>query len=93
MATTSKQWPQSVAKNSNALDLDKGVFALDSPAAIAASLKHSAEQSKRRKAEPFQSAMSMLGFYINRAGKSLPRSRLRILEKAKGELRKLHGKE
>lgn len=88
-----KRWSQAVTENSDALDLDKGVFALDSPSAIAASLKRSADSSKRRKATPFQSAMSMLNFYINRAGKNLPKSRLRLLERAKTELRRLNGKE
>ena len=88
-----KHWSQAVTENSDALDLDKGVFALNSPSGIAASLKRSADRSKRRKATPFQSAMSMLNFYISRAGKSLPKSRLRLLEKAKTELRRLYGKE
>jgi hypothetical protein len=88
-----KRWSQAVTENSDALDLDKGVFALDSPSGIAASLKRSADRSKRRKTTPFQSAMSMLNFYINRAGKSLPKSRLRLLERAKTELRRLYEKE
>ena len=87
-----KRWSQSVTANSNALDLDQGVFALESPAAIAESLKRSADRSNRRKAGPYQSAMSMLNFYINRAGKNLPEKRLRILEMAKNELRKLYGR-
>jgi hypothetical protein len=89
----SKRWSQAVTAKSNALDLDQGVFASRSPAAIAASLKRSADRSKRRKSTPYQSAMSMLNFYINRAGKNLPEKRLHILEKAKSELRKLYGKE
>ncbi len=93
MPADSKKWSQAVTKNSNALDLDQGVFALDTPAAIAASLKRSADRSGRRKATPFQSAMSMLNFYINRAGKNLPKQRLRLLEKAKAELRRLYGRE
>jgi hypothetical protein len=88
-----KKWSQAVTSNSNALDLDQGVFALSSPVAIAESLKRSADRSNRRKSTPFQSAMSMLNFYINRAGKNLPDERLHLLEKAKGELRKLYGKE
>jgi hypothetical protein len=88
-----KRWSQAVTANSNALDLDQGVFALKSPAAIAKSLKRSADRSRRRKSTPYQSAMSMLNFYINRAGKSLPEKRLHLLEKAKDELRKLYGKE
>ncbi len=93
MKSAGKKWSQSVTQHSNALDLDKGVFALSSPAEIAASLKHSADVSTRRKASPFQSAMSMLNFYINRAGKNLTAKRLRILRRAKDELRKLYGKE
>ena len=88
-----KRWSQAVTAKSNALDLDQGVFALDSAIAIAESLKRSADQSKRRKATPYQSAMSMLNFYINRAGKNLPEKRLHLLEEAKDELRKLYGKE
>jgi hypothetical protein len=88
-----KRWSQAVTANSNALDLDQGVFALRSAVAIAASLKRSADHSKRRKSTPYQSAMSMLTFYINRAGKNLPEKRLQLLEKAKHELRKLYGKE
>jgi hypothetical protein len=87
-----KRWSQAVTANSNALDLDQGVFALNSAPAIAASLKRSADHSKRRKSTPYQSAMSMLTFYINRAGKNLPEKRLHTLEKAKDELRKLYGK-
>lgn len=88
-----KRWSQAVTAKSNALDLDQGVFALTSPSAIAASLKRSADRSKRRKSTPYQSAMSMLNFYINRAGKNLPEKRLHLLEKAKNELRKLYGKD
>lgn len=86
----SKKWSQAVTTGSNALDLDQGVFALESPAAIAESLKRSADRSTRRKSTPYQSAMSMLNFYINRAGKNLPEKRLRLLEKARSELRKLY---
>lgn len=88
-----KRWSQTVTDKSNALDLDEGVFSLSSPAAIAASLKRSADESKRRKTTPYQSAMSMLNFYINRAGRNLPEKQLHVLEKAKDELRKLYGKE
>lgn len=84
-------WSQKVTKESNALDLEIGVFTWNDPKKIACSLKNSAEQSLRRKAEPFQSAMSMLNFYINRAGKNLPASRKRILNQTKVELRKLFG--
>ena len=87
-----KYWSGEVTRNSNALDLERDVFKGDSPKAIAQSLKRSANSSRRRKAEPFRSAMSMLVFYINRAGKNLPRSRLRILEIAKDELRDLYHK-
>ncbi len=87
-----KYWSGKVTKESNALDLQQGVFTLKDPAAIASSLKRSAETRSRRKARPFQSAMSMLNFYINRAGKHLPKSRLAILERAKGKLRKLFGR-
>lgn len=88
----SHRWSQDVTEHSDALDLDKGVFTLDDPAEIAQSLKRSAEHSKRRKSSPFRSAMSMLTFYINRAGKDLPKARLRKLEAAKDELRKAFGK-
>jgi hypothetical protein len=88
-----KYWSAGVTRKSNALDLEAGVFALDDPREIAKSLKRSAEESARRKAGPFQSAMSMLNFYINRAGKNLPASRKKILDQAKLELRKLFGRE
>ena len=83
-------WSDKVTRASSALDLEPGVFALDDSAAVARSLKRSADASKRRKAEPFRSAMSMLVFYINRAGKNLPKDRLRVLESAKDELRALY---
>lgn len=81
-------WSDKVTRKSNALDLEEGVFTWDDPEKIASSLKRSALDSERRKAEPFQSAMSMLNFYINRAGKSLSLERKKILNKAKQELRK-----
>ncbi|PIR72072.1 MAG: hypothetical protein COU42_02635 [Candidatus Nealsonbacteria bacterium CG10_big_fil_rev_8_21_14_0_10_36_24] len=84
-----KNWSDYVTKHSFALDLEEGVFIWDEPRKIAASLKKSAEVSVRRKAEPFQSAMSMLNFYINRAGKNLKPARKKILEQAKIDLRKL----
>ena len=87
------KWSKHVNETSNALDLKEGVFRSRDAKKIASSLKRSAEHSQRRKAPPFQSAMSMLNFYINRGGKNLPASRKKILEKAKGELRKLFGKE
>jgi hemerythrin-like domain-containing protein len=85
MAT--KKWSRKVTRTSNALDLQKDVFTKDDPKAIARSLKRSAERSKRRKSSPFRSAMSMLTFYVNRAGKHLSKRRLRILERAKDALR------
>jgi hypothetical protein len=86
-------WSGRVTRDSNALDLENGVFNLNDPKRIAASLKRSAERSKRRKAEPYRSALSMLVFYVNRAGKNLPASRRRTLEKAKIELRKQFGRD
>lgn len=88
-----KRWSQHVTETSNALDLEHGVFAQDDPKKIARSLKRSAEKSDRRKAKPFQSAMSMLNFYINRAGKTLPKTQQEHLEAAKDELRRLYKKE
>jgi hypothetical protein len=85
----SKRWSQHVTESSNALDLDSGVFTWADPKRIARSLKRSAESSKRRKSSPRQSAMSMLNFYLNRAGDNLPAARKRVLEKAKDELREL----
>ena len=87
-----KYWSQEVTKTSIALDLEEGVFMRDDPKKIAESLKKSAEESSRRKAKPFQSAMSMLNFYINRAGKNLPSERKKVLEQAKQELRELIGR-
>lgn len=87
-----RKWSQKVTETSNALDLDSGVFAQNDPKAIARSLKASAQRSRRRKGTPFQSAMSMLTFYINRAGKSLPQAQVRVLEQAKNELRSVFGK-
>jgi Protein of unknown function (DUF3175) len=86
-----KYWSGRVTKESSALVLEPGVFTLASPRKIALSLKRSAMRSKRRKTDPFRSAMSMLNFYINRAGKNLPASRKRMLTKAKEELRKIFG--
>lgn len=83
-----RRWSARVMRESNALDLTKGVFSKQSPKAIASSLKRSAERSKRRKSDPYRSAMSMLTFYINRAGKNLPANRKKTLERAKDELRK-----
>jgi hypothetical protein len=89
----SRKWSQDVTHHSNALDLDRGVFTESDPKAIAASLKQSAEASHRRRATPFRSAMSMLTFYINRAGEELDPNQKRVLEKAKDELRIAFGKE
>lgn len=86
------RWSARVTRDSNALDLDRGVFTLDSPKRIAASLKRSAERSRRRKADPYRSALSMLIFYINRAGKNLPARRRNILQRAKSELRRQFGR-
>lgn len=88
-----KRWSQEVTKHSNALDLEGGVFAQRDPRKIARSLKRSAERSHRRKSDPYRSAMSMLTFYINRAGKQLSRTQRSRLEAAKDELRDLYGKE
>jgi len=87
-----EKWSQDVTEHSDALDLEEGVFEKDEPKDIAASLKRSAEASRRRKAAPFRSAMSMLTFYINRAGRNLPAGRRKVLEKAKDELRGLYGR-
>lgn len=86
-------WSGEVTRHSNALDLEADVFTLEDPREIARSLKRSAEASTRRKSAPFRSAMSMLTFYINRAGKGLPESRRRVLEDAKDELRKEFGRQ
>ncbi len=92
MAT--RRWSQHVTETSNALDIPGGTFALDDPKAIARELMRDAEQSKRRKASsPYRSAMSMLTFYINRAGKNLPAQRKKILEQAKDALREEYGSE
>ncbi len=88
----SASWSVEVTRKSNALDLEAGVFALDDPRKIARSLKGSADASARRKSAPFQSAMSMLTFYINRAGTTLSPERKDVLERAKAELRKEFGR-
>jgi hypothetical protein len=87
-----RRWSQDVTEYSDALTLDRGVFTWSDPKRIAASLKRSAEQSRRRKADPFRSALSMLTFYVNRAGKNLPAARKRTLMRAKDELRRQFGK-
>jgi Protein of unknown function (DUF3175) len=86
---SNRRWSARVTKRSNALNLEPEVFRSTNPRKIALSLKRSAEQSKRHKSGPYQSAMSMLNFYINRAGKSLPKKQKRVLERAKDELRRL----
>ena len=88
-----KYWSDDVTTHSNALDLEPDVLRQSSARKIAESLKRSAEHSRRRKAGPYASAMSMLTFYVNRAGKNLPKSRVATLERAKDELRKLYGRE
>lgn len=93
MASRKRRWSARVMKTSDALDLERDVFTQRSPRAVARSLKRSAERSKRRKSAPFRSAMSMLNFEINRAGKGMPESRRAVLERAKGELRKLYGRD
>lgn len=89
----SRYWSGEVTRRSNALDLEEGVFKKDSSRAIALSLRRSAERSTRRKASPYQSAMSMLNFYLNRAGSNLSAMQKRRVEGAKQELRKLYGRE
>lgn len=84
-----KRWSQHVTDTSNALTLEEGVFSRDDPRSIARSLKRSAERSKRRKSDPYRSALSMLTFYVNRAGRNMPATRRHKLEAAKGELKKL----
>jgi len=86
--SSGRRWSARVTKESDALDLKGGVFKLRDPKQIAASLKRSAERSHRRKSNPYRSALSMLTFYINRAGKNLPASRRKTLQRAKIELRK-----
>jgi hypothetical protein len=88
-----RRWSGEVTRNSNALDLDQGVFTWKNPARIAASLKRSAVSSKRRKASPYRSALSMLTFHINRAGKNLTASQKKVLERAKAELHKSFGRD
>ncbi|HEY6975613.1 MAG TPA: DUF3175 domain-containing protein, partial [Chitinophagaceae bacterium] len=88
-----KKWSANVMKHSNALDLEPHIFESHDPKEVARSLKRSAEKSKRRKGTPYQSAMSMLNFYINRAGKNLEKKQKDILEKAKDELRSAFGRD
>ena len=93
MPKKTNRWSQKVTETSNALDLEAGVFAQENPRSIARSLKRSADRSNRRKSSPFRSAMSMLNFYINRAGNNLSKERRNRLEAAKEELRDLYGKQ
>ena len=88
-----RKWSAEVTEKSDALDLEPHIFESKDPKAIAQSLKRSAERSQRRKTEPFRSAMSMLTFYINRAGKTLDDSQRHILEEAKNELRTAFGRD
>ena len=87
-----RKWSTDVMKRSDALDLERGVFTKQNPRQIASSLKRSALRSRRRKGTPYQSAMSMLNFHINRSGRGLTATQKDRLERAKGELRKLFGK-
>lgn len=92
MAGKDEKWSRHVTEHSDALDLEHDVFTRDDPKSIARSLKRSAEHSKRRKSSPYRSAMSMLTFYINRAGDNLPAKRRKVLEAAKNELRAAFGR-
>ena len=91
--SSTRKWSADVTRNSRALALDPDVFTWDSPKKIAASLKRSAERSRARKSEPYRSAMSMLTFYENRAGRNLPARRREVIARAKNELRKLFGRD
>jgi len=90
---TERKWSAEVTEHSDALALEENIFESDDPRKIARSLKRSAEASNKRKSEPYRSAMSMLTFYINRAGKNLPAEKKYVLEEAKDELRKAFGRE
>ena len=91
-AKSTRRWSAEVTRHSNALDLEPGVFTFKNPKQIAASLKHSAETSRRKKTDAFRSALSMLTFYINRAGTNLSATQRRTLMRAKDELRKQFGR-
>jgi len=91
-SSKTRRWSARVTKHSDALELKSNVFKGRDPHRMALSLKRSAERSKRRKGTPYQSAMSMLNFYINRAGKNLPKRQKHILERAKRELREAFGR-
>jgi hypothetical protein len=88
-----KKWSKNVTEHSNAMDLEKDIFKSKDPKKIAASVKRSAEKSTRRKAGPFQSAMSMINFYENRGGDNISDAQKKVLDKSKNELRKLFGRE
>ena len=88
-----RRWSARVTRTSNALDLSRGVFTWKDPKRIARSLKRSAEHSRRRKADPYRSALSMLTFYLNRAGKNLPATQRKTLQRAKDELRRQFGRD
>jgi hypothetical protein len=90
---SSRRWSQRVTQESDALDLKRGVFTLRDPKRIAASLKRSAERSSRRKTGAYRSALSMLTFYINRAGRTLPKTQRERLNRAKVELKRQFGRE
>jgi Protein of unknown function (DUF3175) len=90
--STARKWSQRVTRNSNALDLESRIFTMKSPRSVALSLKRSAQRSRRRKGTAYQSAMSMLNFYINRAGRNLPQRQKGVLQRAKQELRKAFGR-
>jgi hypothetical protein len=89
---TPRNWSRAVSEHSNALDLEPGVFTWEDPLRIARSLKHSADSSLRRKRDPYSSAMAMLCFYLNRAGRQLSQERRLVLERTKVELRRLYGR-
>lgn len=91
--TSSKRWSKSVTQHSDAMDLEEDIFKSKDPKKIAESVKNSAEKSNRRKAGPFQSAMSMINFYENRDGKNISSAQKKVLDKSKNELRKLFGRE
>ncbi len=93
MSAHKHRWSADITSRSNALDLEKAVFKQSDPRRIARSLKRSAEHSRRRKSSPYRSAMSMLTFYINRAGRKLPAERRKTLEAAKHSLRRLFHRE
>lgn len=90
---TAKKWSKKVTEKSDAMDLEQDVFKSKDPKAIAESVKRSAEKSNRKKAGPFQSAMSMINFYENRAGKNLTAAQKKVIDQSKDELRKLYGRE